>query len=326
MIKYNSTLKTVMRLSLQISIFVSVVKWLLIFSIPLATCAKKEQINVLTEAVSFDWSPNSRNIAFVKHNLSLIDTQQGKKRYYRELYVKDIYKRENNTKLIIGNDTCLYDLDWSPNEEILAVDRRIGNTSSHIWLYPIDRGSPPLQLTYGVFDDWAPRFSPDGKMIAFESNRRGKWILVICVMSIKERDIKVLTFGTKPDWHPNGKLLIYAAFSENTRFDIQSINLETGDTQTLVNSCADEYWASYSPDGHYILYLRYDETGLFIWVKDLVTNKEFRFTDIIPESLHPPRWSPDGKKIAFFIPAGEDKMNAKLIWLPFNPAQFTLEE
>ncbi|MCK5561396.1 MAG: PD40 domain-containing protein [Thermoplasmata archaeon] len=326
MIEYNSTLKLVMRSSLQISIFASVVKWLLIFFILLAACAKEEQINVLAEAVSFDWSPNSRSIAFVNHNLSLVDLQQGKKHYHRQLYVKDIYRREDNTKLIIGNDTCLYDLDWSPNGEILAVDRRIGNTKSHIWLYPIDRCSPPLQLTNDVFNDWAPRFSPDGQMIAFESDRCGKRILVICVMSITERDIKVLTFGTKPDWHPNGKSIIYTAFNENTRFDIQSINLETGDTQSVVNSCADEYWASYSPDGHYILYLRYDETDLFIWVKDLETNKEFRFTDIIPVSVHPPRWSPDGKKIAFFISAGEDKMNTKLIWLPFNPAQFTLEE
>jgi len=42
---------------------------------------------------------------------------------------------------------------------------------SHIWLVPADGSAPPRQFTFGESKDRAPRWSPDGKFIAFVSDR-----------------------------------------------------------------------------------------------------------------------------------------------------------
>ena len=41
-----------------------------------------------------------------------------------------------------------------------------------LWLVPTDRSGAPRQLTLGVRNDRHPRFSPDGRTLAFISDRR----------------------------------------------------------------------------------------------------------------------------------------------------------
>src|SRR5436190_9320802 len=41
-----------------------------------------------------------------------------------------------------------------------------------IWLAPADASAPPRQLTIGAKHDRHPRFSPDGRSLAFLSDRR----------------------------------------------------------------------------------------------------------------------------------------------------------
>ena len=41
-----------------------------------------------------------------------------------------------------------------------------------IWLVPADGSAPPRQVTLGTHHDTHPRFSPDGRVLAFISDRR----------------------------------------------------------------------------------------------------------------------------------------------------------
>lgn len=80
-----------------------------------------------------------------------------------------------------------------------------------IWLAN-DNGSNPIQLTDHIARDENPRFSPDGKWIAFTSNRMGN--NDIWVMPSTGGEPRQVTFNTTNDnmlyWTPDGKRIIFS--------------------------------------------------------------------------------------------------------------------
>lgn len=79
------------------------------------------------------------------------------------------------------------DLRLSPDGSRLAVvvrkaDRETLKYLSHIWMVPTSGGGSPYQFTQGTGGDSTPRFSPDGRNLAFLSARSGKseiWIMPV---------------------------------------------------------------------------------------------------------------------------------------------------
>jgi Tol biopolymer transport system component len=68
--------------------------------------------------------------------------------------------------------------DWSPDGTRLVYSSYLGRQWNQLWVIPAS-GGDAFPLTYGSFDNTAPRWSPDGKHIAFISNRSGNTSLWI---------------------------------------------------------------------------------------------------------------------------------------------------
>ncbi|MBI3364085.1 MAG: S9 family peptidase [Ignavibacteriae bacterium] len=76
------------------------------------------------------------------------------------------------------------DPQFSPDGKWVAfvttvVDKPNNKTNSDIWIIPSDGRGEPRQLTNSPKHDRHPRWSPDGKSIAFESNRDGSYQIYI---------------------------------------------------------------------------------------------------------------------------------------------------
>ena len=66
--------------------------------------------------------------------------------------------------------------DVSPDGTRIVYSSYLGRQWQQLWLLPVD-GGYPFPLTYGEYDNTNPVWSPDGRTIAFISNRAGNTAL-----------------------------------------------------------------------------------------------------------------------------------------------------
>jgi dipeptidyl aminopeptidase/acylaminoacyl peptidase len=87
--------------------------------------------------------------------------------------------------------------------------------SAHLWLVPSDGSAPPRQFTFGECKDRAPRWSPDGKTIAFVSDRDKDKKDQIYLISITGGEARRLTEDANkpsaPVWSPDGTMIAYTS-------------------------------------------------------------------------------------------------------------------
>ncbi|MFZ0821740.1 MAG: S41 family peptidase [Candidatus Acidiferrales bacterium] len=121
-----------------------------------------------------------------------------------------------------------------------------------IWVVNED-GSNPRRLTVHSAHDEFPRFSPDGKWIAFSSDRYGN--NDVFVIPAEGGEAKQLTFNSSPDtvvgWARDSKNVIFTSNRDGAGFPgvamLHQVSIDGG-LETVIPTDAG-YWGSYSMDG-----------------------------------------------------------------------------
>jgi eukaryotic-like serine/threonine-protein kinase len=99
---------------------------------------------------------------------------------------------------------------WSGDGRRLAFVERHPTTGRDLWILNEDRAVRPFLAS--AYDETAPRFSPDGRLIAYVSNESGRNEVYVRVVADPSRKWQVsLGGGAEPVWDPGGQELFFRA-------------------------------------------------------------------------------------------------------------------
>jgi serine/threonine-protein kinase len=208
----------------------------------------------------------------------------------------------------------------SPDGRRVAVG--VAEQESQVWIYDFSRET----LTRFTFEGNAnlnPVWTPDGKRIAFESNKEGP-VNIFWQLADGSGGLERLTtseYSRFPiSWSPDGQLLAFVEINPITGRDIWVLQLgdpsagsgQVRKAQPFLHTRFDEAVPRFSPDGHWLAYIS-DESGRFeIYVQAYPGpgGKWQISTEGGTESV----WNPNGKEL--FYRSGDKMMAVEIATQP----------
>jgi Tol biopolymer transport system component len=203
--------------------------------------------------------------------------------------------------------------------------------SSHfsIWHTPARRGpSARDDTSTGSFNrplisstrnDLSPQYSPDGKRIAFASERSGNWEIWVC-NSDGSNPVQLTSFRgpnvTTPRWSPDGGRIAFDSDAEGGEFDIWVIGVDGGKPVRMTTHPANDGNPSWSRDGRW-LYFDSARTGeQQVWKMPAEGGDAIQVTR---DGGYAPLESPDGKFLYY-----TKNLGATTLWrFPVDGGQAT---
>jgi len=172
------------------------------------------------------------------------------------------------------------------------------STAKEIFVMDYD-GVNPSPLTGNQSINLSPRWSPDGRMIAYTSYRNGNPDLFVLNFDSGRRDVLSAQQGLNatPAWSPDGQWLVFA-MSTGGGTNLHLVPKTGGTPKALTTGPAISVSPSFSPNGRQIVF-NSDRGGTpQIYVID-VDGSNLRRLTFQGSYNASPRWSPRGEKIVF---------------------------
>ena len=213
----------------------------------------------------------------------------------------------------------------SPDSKRLAYATLRQNAD--IWRLPV---SPQTGLTNGTpeavisttREDSRGAWSPDGNMVAFNSDRAGD--MNVWLFTLADSNTRLLTTGHggdfQPNWSPDEKRIAFFS-SRSGSPNIWEVDIGSGLLNRLTSNSGVNVNPFYSPDGKLIAY-QSDQSGrLEVWVMNVDGSNPRRLTNV-GITGHFMRWTADGSGIVFRCTCSGKPATMKVSVSGGNPQPF----
>lgn len=169
------------------------------------------------------------------------------------------------------------------------------------------------QLTADNADNSYPIGSPDGRWIAFQSNRDGDFD--IYVMNPMGGQLQKITINDHtdrlPSWSPNGQWILYSSdVRGDGSFDLLRTRLDGSLTEVVLSNPERKSHARYSPDGLSIVYTTgTNANDARTWDIARLDTQSGSITRLTENDVRDasPIYSPNGQQILYITSSGENR-------------------
>jgi Tol biopolymer transport system component/tRNA A-37 threonylcarbamoyl transferase component Bud32 len=248
------------------------------------------------------WSPDGKQIVYGEESIVRPEDRSGR---VSRLWVVEV---SSGKKRPLTKDDGVQP-HWSPHGQFIAYWAIDLDGDRDLWTVPASGGSP-VRITRDHFLDWNPVWSPDGAWIYFCSNRGGSMEIWRVPMKESTGEARgapevIRTPASYPahlSLSRDGRHLAYVQQITTGRLDVVRFDpgreLVVSEPKQILQSTSGASRPSLSPDGKWLAYNSTEqEEDLMVVNADgsglrRLTNGEYHNRG--------PRWSPDGRQIAFF--------------------------
>jgi len=175
----------------------------------------------------------------------------------------------------------------------------IDDEGAQTWLYDLSRETL-TRLSSGGTVNQAPVWAPDGKRVAFQSNREGSLDLFSQLADGSGGLERLTTSESTPaanSWSSDGQLLAFVEPNPTTGWDIWVLRLSDRKAQPFLQTAFNESAPRFSPDGYWLAYVS-DESGRWEIYVQPYPGPGGKW-QISTDGGTEPMWNPNGRELFY---------------------------
>jgi Tol biopolymer transport system component len=214
------------------------------------------------------------------------------------------FDRTGHAAGTVGDPQNYGELALSPDGSRVAAFRGDA-VGQDLWFIDIARGAA-ARLTTDPGNESYPVWSPDGKQIAFGSDRKGSFDLYRTPAGVSGQEAALLENGDRKDpldWSSDGRYLLYDQYqtsAEKPNWDLWVLPMDgSGKPAKYLATPFTEANAKFSPDGRWVAYQSNQSARFEIYVSPFPDAAAVPATLVSTTGGTYPRWARDGRSLSY---------------------------